>query len=115
MDPIKRDLQQLAKTKMINGRPIQIKHFTKPIDVKPCQILFLSPTLKPEIQQQVLHDMAGKNILFVGQTSNFLNMGGVIDFVVHENKVRLIVDLDAAQREKLKVSAKLLRVAKVVR
>ena len=114
-DPIKRNLELLAKTRTIDGRPILIKHFPKPIEVKPCQILFLSPSLKPEIQKKILKKMAGKNVLFVGQVSDFLNMGGVIDFVVKENRVRLLVDLDAAQREKLKFSAKLLRVATVVK
>lgn len=115
VDPIRQDLEKLAKSRTIEGRPIKIKLFAKPKDVTPCQILFLSPTLKLEVQRQILKNLAGKNVLFVGQTSNFLRMGGVIDFVVHQNRVRLTVALEAAHREKLKVSAKLLRVAQVVR
>jgi hypothetical protein len=114
-DPIKKNLEQLAKSKTINGRSLRVKQFTRPIEVQPCQILFISPSLKPESQQQILRSMEGKNVLMVGQSDAFLDMGGVIDFVVRNNKVRLMVDLDAAQREKLKFSAKLLRVAKVVK
>lgn len=115
VDPIRHDLEKLAKTRTVDGRPIAIKLFANPRDVAPCQILFVSPSLKPEEQRQILNRLAGKNVLFVGQASDFLNMGGVIDFIVHENRVRLALAVEAAQREKLKVSAKLLQVAQVVR
>jgi hypothetical protein len=114
VDPIKKDLDGVAKKRTIDGRPIKVHLFTRPIDVKPCQILFFSPTLKPEVQKKILERMEGKNVLLVGQSDAFLDMGGVIDFVINNNKVRLMVDLEAAQREKLKFSAKLLRVARVV-
>lgn len=114
-DPIRKNLEKLAKTRTVEGRPIRVQLFIKPNKVTSCHILFFSPTLKPEVQRQIIKSMAGKNVLFVGQTSDFLNMGGVIDFVIQQNRISLVVDLESAQRENLKVSSKLLRVAKVIR
>lgn len=113
-DPILKDLKKVAKTRKIDNHPIEIKQFNIAKEVTPCQILFFSPALDPYVQEKVLHKMAGRKVLLVGQTSNFLDMGGVIGFVVKQNRVRLVIDLEAVQRQKLKISAKLLRVAKVV-
>jgi hypothetical protein len=117
-DPITKDLQKIAKTRKVEEHPIEIKQFNTAKEVTPCQILFFSPSLDPYVQEKVLKKMAGQNVLLVGQTSNFLEIGGVIGFVVNannDNKVRLVIDLKAVQRQKLKASAKLLRVAKVIK
>jgi REP element-mobilizing transposase RayT len=43
----------------------------------------------------------------------FAAAGGVIEFVTQENHVHFIVNLDAANQSKLRVSAKLLALARV--
>ena len=113
-DPIVKDLQKVAKTRTIDDHPIVIKQFNVAKEITPCQILFFSPTLDPYVQEKAIQKMAGKNVLLVGQTSNFLDMGGGIGFVVNQNRIRLVIDLESVQRQKLKISAKLLRVAKIV-
>ncbi|MBN2025030.1 MAG: YfiR family protein [Pirellulales bacterium] len=115
VDPINADLERIAQTKTVDNRAIHLARFEQPGDVRPCHILFLSPTISPEDQRAVMRRLAGSHVLFVGQTSEFLDHGGVIDFVIQENKVRLIVALKAAERESLKISSKLLQVAQVVR
>jgi hypothetical protein len=44
----------------------------------------------------------------------FAKAGGVIEFVTEENRVRFIVNLDSANQSKLRVSAKLLALARVI-
>jgi len=114
-DPIRPDLELIAQTKTVDGRPITLKQFEKPSDVAFCHILFMSPSVESAAQRKVIERLAGHHVLFVGQTAEFLEHGGVVDFVIRENKIRLVVAIEAAQREDLKISAKLLQVAQVVR
>ena len=54
-------------------------------------------------------------VLTVGETDQFMEQGGVINFVKKEGKVRLEINLDAARQAKLEISSKLLNVADVVK
>jgi hypothetical protein len=53
----------------------------------------------------------GRPILTLGDSPGFVQAGGMIGFVVHENNVRLAVNLHAAHRAGFSISAKLLEVA----
>lgn len=53
-------------------------------------------------------------VLTVGDGPQFLKQGGTIGFFLDNNRVRFDISLRAAQRSGLKVSSKLLRVARTV-
>jgi len=44
----------------------------------------------------------------VGESEGFLSGGGVIEFRVDENKVKIEISADAAKRAGLRISAKLM-------
>jgi len=105
------DLQKIAEVKTIEGRPIQIRRFTRPDEVKRCHILFLPKSADGPIQQELIRRLAGSHTLLVGESEEFLDRGGAIAFIIRDNNVRLLIALEAAQREKLQVSSKLLQIA----
>ena len=113
-DPVVSDLEQIAKIKKIQDRPIEIRRFASPADIGACNILYLSTSLPPETQAEVVHKMLGRGILIVGDSEQFLAWGGAVRFVVEDNKIRLNIARKAAEREGLTVSSKLLQVAHVV-
>ena len=53
-------------------------------------------------------------ILTVGEADRFAEDGGAIGFCTEDNKIRFEVNLDAAGKAGLKISAKLLALAKTV-
>lgn len=105
------DLEKVAEVKTIDNRTIQVQRFPRPEDVKPCHILFLPKGLDPQAQRQLIRRLAGTHTLLVGETDEFLDHGGAIAFVLRGNNVRLMIALEATQREKLQVSSKLLQIA----
>jgi len=113
-DPIGADLIQLARIKKIQDRPIQIRRFSSAADIRACHILFLPASLAPEAQKDVLRRLSGTNTLTVGESDEFLNMGGAVRFVVEENNIRVQIARKAAEREGLTISSKLLQVARVL-
>ena len=113
-DPLLPDLEQIAKIKKIQDRPIQIRRFSSPADIRACNILYLPASLSPETQAEVIRRTSGQGILLVGDSDGILNAGGVMQFAVEDNKIRVLISRKAAEREGLTISAKLLQVARVV-
>ena len=78
--------------------------------LRKCHLLFICSSEKDHLTDIIkLVDEHG--VLTVGETSTMLKSGGVINFLVDENKVRFEINLSAAKQEKLKIRSQLLRLA----
>ena len=64
----------------------------------------MSKSLNKETQQAALKLLAERNILFVGETPDFLKQGGVIDFVILQNRLNGVISKSAYEREQPVVS-----------
>ena len=64
---------------------------------------------------QILKKFRETPLLTVAESESFTKSGGVIRLFVEQNKVLFEVNTDAAARAKLKLSSKLLSLARVVR
>jgi len=62
-----------------------------------------------------LDELRGQAILTVSDAADFLEHGGMIQFVIVANHVRFAVNLDAVRSAQLTLSSELLRVAISVR
>lgn len=110
---LQRDLLELTQGKNVNGREIRFRLIEKEQDLKSCQILFLGAD-DPRRAAQALGTVKDSAVLTVGEAEDFLGRGGMVNFVRKNNKLRLEINLEAAQRARLAISAKLLAVAEVV-
>ena len=114
-DPVGPDLRRIAKVKKIDGRRIEVRNYRQADKIRDCHILFMSRALKNETQQATIKLLSKRNILFVGETPDFLKHGGVCDFVIHENRVLVYISKSAYESENLEISAQLLRIATVLK
>lgn len=123
-----------AKHKKIKNRTISIKHFEgyeklrkspagdnsqwnqKIKMLKKCHVLLLCPCDKSRIDnpQQIVKELRGSPVLTVGEAHGFLESGGIINFLMENEKVRFEINAAAAKKSKFRVSSKLLRLAKRV-
>ncbi len=83
-------------------------------DTRSCHMLFVSSSEKDRLGS-ILEETNNLGILTVGDMKGFAHAGGIIQFVIEENKVRFIVNVDAANRSKIRISSKLLRLARIFR
>jgi hypothetical protein len=113
-DPLIPDLEEIAKIKKIQNRPIQIRRFASVADIRACNILYLPSSVSAEARAEIIRKMAGRGVLLVGDADGFVEGGGVVQFAVEDNKIRVVIARKAAEREGLTISAKLLQVARVV-
>jgi hypothetical protein len=111
-DPFDGKLEALLRGETVGGRPLALRRSGKDDDLAACQILFLSRSERSR-QERILDRLGRASVLTVGDEEDFLDRGGIIGFRIEAGRVRFDVDLEAAERAGLKVSSKLLRVARV--
>jgi hypothetical protein len=113
-DPFGQNLENVINGKTANGRRLMIKRFSNLQSLAPCHILFVSSSQRNNLQQ-VFGAVAGSGVLTIGETDTFADTGGIIQLGMLEGRVRLVVNQAAAERAGLKISAKLLGLARVIR
>lgn len=115
-DPFGPILDEYLLRKKIGDHPVQIGRFPNLKDLtqpRSCQIVFLSASVGRRLRE-VIDSFHGSSVLLVGDTPNFAAAGGAIEFTLEENHVRFTINLDAAERAGLRLSSKLLSLARIV-
>lgn len=113
-DPISSHLRQADKIEGLN-RDLKIVVLDPQKDIPACHILYFPRALPAPVQQELLKKASQKGTLLVGETQGFLEWGGTINFVISDNKVRLEIHVSQAQAQGLRISSKLIQLARMVR
>lgn len=123
-----------VKHKKIKNRRISIKYFEgyeklkksptgnnsqwnqRMRTLKNCHVLLLcsSDEIPIDNLRQIIGELNASPVLTVGETRDFLESGGVVNFLMEDKKIRFEINAAAAENSKLRVSSKLLRLAKRV-
>ena len=111
--PVGEELEQVAAGKMVQGREIQIRRLQSRDDPRLCHILFISGSEKNNVTH-ILGLLHGSSVLAVADTGQFLEWGGMIEFENEDNRIRLAINVAATSKARLKVSSKLLSLARSV-
>jgi hypothetical protein len=77
-----------------------------------CQILFVSRSERERLPQ-ILAPLKSSPVLTVGDTKGFLDQGGIVNFILEGSKVHFEINPAAAEQAGLKISSKLLRLARI--
>jgi hypothetical protein len=107
-------VEQIIVGESADGRPLTRVHPNSVEEARSCRILFVGPG-QPELGNRLLAGVKQLPVLTVSDNPGFLEHGGVVRFVLDNRRVRFDVSLPAAGRAGLKVSSKLLRVARVIK
>ncbi len=109
-DPFGPMLREAVAGEKYHNRPIRIKHCRDISDIKECHLLFVSRS-ESIPTADIVAATAGKNIVTVGETAQFVNNGGMIALTAEQNHVRLRMNLTMLRAANVEVSSKLLRIA----
>jgi hypothetical protein len=112
-DPFGATLDEIVRGETVSGRPLAVRRYQSVEQVDACHILFIDRSQEPRLAA-VLAALKGRSVLTVGDFQGFALRGGMIRFRTVANKIRLRVNLTAAQEAKLTISSKLLRSAEIV-
>lgn len=111
-DPFAELIEPIEKLSVMN-RVIKVFRFDsfKSMDKQShCHILYISASIKEALQHRDFN-----NTLVVGESEQFIEQGGMIGFVNRQGKIKLQINLEMIIRSSLKISAKLLEIADVVK
>jgi YfiR/HmsC-like len=75
-----------------------------------CQIIFITDKAAHQ-SKAVLDYVKGSHSLTIGESSEFIKNGGMINFIHVKDKIRFEINPDAAEAAGLKISSKVLRIA----
>ena len=112
-DPFGAALEEAFRGKTLHHRRIVVRRSSELGDLTPCHLLFISKSER-ERASRILDALKGMPVLKVGDFPGFATLGGCINFTVEGKKVRFEINPEAPKRANLKVSSKLLRLARVV-
>jgi hypothetical protein len=112
-DPFGDSLTRIVAGQKAQGRAIAIVRYRRGDDLRHCHVLFISASERPSTAR-ILAGLQDAGVLTVSDIDGFAEAGGIMQFVMRENRVRFVVNLGAATQSKLRVSAKLLALAQVV-
>jgi len=113
-NPFGEGLREITREKMVNGRKIEVSDVADVQQAKNCHVLFIAWPGRAQMRQ-ILESLHGAGILTVGDSKSFIEQGGMINFVLENERVQFEVNPKAADQAGLKISSKLLSVAKSVR
>jgi YfiR/HmsC-like len=112
-DPFGTFLNQTVQGEAVRGRPFRIDRYRRVDEIKDCHILFISRSEAKRLDE-ILAVLKDRPILTVTNGDELDRHGGIIRFILEESKIRLSIDLEAAQAARLTFSSKLLRSAEIV-
>lgn len=113
-DPFGAALDSALAGKVLDGKPVIIKRLSKPQDAVNCRILFIGPELGSQLRG-ILAALNQSSVLTVSDMPDFLRHGGMIQFVLEENRVRFKINLTSAENAGLVLSSEMLKVASSVK
>lgn len=112
-DPISDILENFSR-KQSNGGGFVVRRFKRKIaELNNCHMIFFSKTDAQQIPS-LLKQLSGQQVLTISDAPGFAKHGGIIGFVVENSRVKIEINLSAANRAGLKISAKLLEIARIV-
>lgn len=103
-----------AEGKRFENRVFQVRQLSDVQQVPGCQIVFVSASERKRFAL-LLGQIQPSGVLTVGDTDTFTAEGGIINFKIEGGTVHLQINLEAARRQQLQISAKLLSLAEIVR
>jgi hypothetical protein len=107
-------IEQAIKGKSIKGRQLEIKRLKWGQSLRICHILYISSYEQRHLPQ-ILQSIKGASILTIGEMDQFTELGGIINLMMEENRVLFEINLSVAEQSQIKISSRLLALAKNIR
>jgi len=114
-DPLGARIDEVVAGRTIGGRAVEVRRLRDVDESTRCQMVFVSKALPASRVAQLLGLLKRSSVLTVGESPGFPHRGGVINFILEDGTVRFEVSQSNAERHHLKVSSKLLGLARLVK
>lgn len=112
-DPFGPYLKRATDDRKMGSHPIVVRPLANPDDALQCQLIFVARSERAALAR-LAAKTDGKPVLTVGDGAGFAEQGLLLNFYLASEHVRFEANPRAIQRSGLKVSARLLKLARLV-
>ncbi|HEY2379734.1 MAG TPA: YfiR family protein [Terriglobia bacterium] len=113
-DPFAQELDKIVQGEVLDNRPLMVRRLAHGEDMRGCQMIYIASE-EAKRSAEILKAVDDDPILTVGESDDFIDNGGIIRFIKTGGRIHFQINPDAAERVSLKISARLLRLAEIVR
>lgn len=107
-------LSELVGSSTINGRAVTISRNATGARLRACHLLYVGETTSDRAAT-ILEELLGAPVLTVSTGDDFVRLGGIVGLFVEDGRMRFAVNPTAAERAGVRLSSKLLQLAKILR
>jgi hypothetical protein len=104
-------LTNIVKDKTIQEHPIQVRLLKWPVDLRYCQMVFVGVAEQKRLRQ-IADSIKGNAVLTISETEEGSQAKGIVNLFVEGGKVQFEVNIAEAEKARLRISSKLLRLAR---
>lgn len=114
-DPAVADaLSQTIKGHAIEGHDLGVRALAAGSSAAGCHLLYVSAT-EAGRSPQILNSVRDLPVLTVSDATAFAESGGIIQLIIENDRMRFAINTAATDRAKVRLSAKLLSLARIVK
>ena len=113
-DPFGQTIDDVIRGEVVGDRPLVVKRLRADEDLRGCHVLFVSRSEKERLPV-VLRLLKGSPILSVSEINGFAEQGGMVNLLLSSKTVKMEINQAAAEEAGLQISAKLLKLARLVK
>lgn len=105
---------RLTRNQRVDGHSLSVRRTNVDRPLDGCHVVYAA-NLDANRARDLVRAASGRPILTVSDLVDFAERGGVANFFVDDGRMRFAVNTAAAERARLRISSRLLTLAKVVR
>lgn len=103
-------LARLLEGREVGGRRLAVREVNDPAEIGACRVLFVARSQYPRLAE-FRRALAGQPVLLIGEGTDFLARGGMIQLHLNDNRMRFDVNVAAVDSAGLQLSAQVLQLA----
>lgn len=108
-----------ARLRLLHGReaqghPLHVRTLDSIADHKGCHVIYMAKNAEAQLAQ-LLQQLESTPVLTVSDSKGFVRKGGMIELFVESSRVQFSINTLPAQATGLKISARMLQLARVAR
>lgn len=111
---VSKALEEATAGRDVEGHPLTTRSIDIDGPVQSCHILYIE-AFDNRKALDLLERIKGRPVLTVSDLGTFAELGGVANLFVEDGRMRFAVNVESAQRSKLRLSSRLLSLAKIVK
>jgi len=115
-DAVASALEQAIDGRVVDGHALSIVRLPAGAALPICHVLYLAVSTSNAKQSlDVIAALNDRFVLTVSDSPRFAQTGGMVELFLEQGRLRIVVNVDALQRAKVRLSSRVLTLATIVR